>query len=132
MATKRSSKKASKSNGVDWGLIGRWAFLGGLAVSIVGGLAFALPVTGDSSWQEWVVYLVLALALVGGYLHISKAGEMHFILLAVGVAVFADRLSYIPSIGSYLASIFGLVGLFLAVAVMAVVTRNIVDWFRAA
>lgn len=130
MATKRSSKKAS--NGVDWGMIGRWAFLGGLAVSIVGGLAFALPVTGDPSWQQWVVYLVLALGLLGGYLHIGKGGEHDFILLAIGVAVFADRLSYIPTVGSYLASIFGLVGLFLAMAVMAVVARNIVDWFRAA
>jgi hypothetical protein len=127
MATKRNRKSSS----TDLAQAARWVFLAGLAISIVAGLVFSFPMGGDTAWQEWVVYLVLALGLVGGYLHIGKGSQHEFILIALGVAVFSDRLGYIPTVGNYLGSIFGMVGLFLAMAVMAIVVRNIVDWFRS-
>lgn len=128
MATKRKSRK---SGGTDVASLGRWAFLGGLVLSIVAGLAFAMPTGPDLSWQRWVVYLLIVLGLVGGYLHVGRDSEKRFLLIALTVYFFSDRLGYVPSIGNYLTSILGVVGVFLSLAALAVVVRNFVDWFRS-
>ena len=129
MATKRKSRKSGGST--DWATVGRWAFLGGLALSIVAGLAFALPTGADLSWQRWVVYVLIALGLLGGYLHVGKESEKRFLLIALTVYFFSDRLGYIPSIGNHLTSILGVVGVFLSLAAIAIVVRNFVEWFRS-
>jgi hypothetical protein len=128
MATKRSSRKSSSA---DLSTAGRWIFLLGLALAAVAGLAFAAPLTGDPSWQNWVVTALVVLGLVGGYLHIGKADEHHFILLAIGLAVFADHIGYIPTVGNYLASMLSIVSIFTAAAVVALFVRNAIGWFRS-
>lgn len=126
MATKRS-----KAKGSDLTMAARWVFLAGLAISAIVGLVLAAPSLAVAEWQNWVIYIIIALGLVGGYLHVSKADEHNFILLALGLAVFSDRLGYIPVAGNYLVSMFSVVTVYLAMVVIAIVVRNMVDWFRS-
>lgn len=126
MATKRS-----KAKGTDLAVAARWVFLAGVAISAIVGLVLAVPSMAAAEWQNWVIYVIIALGLIGGYLHVSKADEHNFILLALGLAVFSDRLGYIPSVGNYLVSIFSVITVYLAMVVIAIVVRNMVDWFRS-
>lgn len=130
--TKTASKRAAaKSTGADLATIGRYTFLGGLAAAAIAGALFSLPSFYVQSWQAPIVYVLMLLALVGGYLHVSKESEKGFLLVALSMYFFADRLSFLPYVGSYLSSILGVVGLFLAVAAIAVAVRIIVGWFRS-
>lgn len=129
--TKKSRKTAKASSGVDLATVGRYAFLGGLVLSLLAGLFFAFPSFTVQRFQMPIVYLLIVLALVGGYLHISKEGEKGFLMTAFAVYFFSDRLSYVPAIGNYLTSILGVLGVFLSLAALAVAARTIVSWFRS-
>lgn len=127
---KSRSKAVQTSNGPDLATVGRYIFLGGLVIAIIAGLFFAVPSLMVQAWQLPVVYLLIALALVGGFLHISKESENSFLLIALAVYFFSDRLGYIPVVGSYLTSMLGVVGVFLSIAALAVVARKVVGWFQ--
>lgn len=133
MATTKKSRKTAKasSSNMDLATVGRYVFLGGVALALVAGLVFAFPSFTVQSIQMPIVYLLIVLALVGGYLHISKDGEKNFLLTAFAVYFFSDRLSYVPTIGNYLTSMLGVLGVFLSLAALAVAARTIVSWFRS-
>ncbi|MBX3046368.1 MAG: hypothetical protein KF698_05180 [Anaerolineales bacterium] len=133
MATTKKSRKTAKkaSGGADLATVGRYVFLGGIVLSLLAGLFFAFPSFTVQRFQMPIVYLLIVLALVGGYLHVSKEGEKSFMLTAFAVYFFSDRLSYVPSIGNYLTSILGVLGVFLSLAALAVAARSIVSWFRS-
>jgi hypothetical protein len=115
---------------------GRWIFLIGAVVALLGGLYVAVP-SVDPNVQKYLIYLLIIMGLVGGYLHITKEDEHHFILLVIGIAIFYQPFGIIPgdingvTVGSYITSMLQIFGLFLGVAVIAIVFRNVIDWFRA-
>jgi hypothetical protein len=136
MATqKRTVRKSSKSKGnsVDLNMAGHWAFLAGLILSVVLSLMLAIPqIASAVIIPDWAFSVLALLALFGGYIFIPKDGELHFIVLAIGIAVFASSIGGFinPTIGGILASIFGNLGYYLGFAVVAVAARNVVAWLR--
>lgn len=123
-------KTAPKSSAYSFlPVAGRWAFLAGMVVAIVFGL---IPNTSiDPKIQEWAGYLLMALGIIAGYLHISKDSQHNFILLAVGLAIFSNSFGSIPTAGTYIVGMLSTLGFFFGVAVIGVVIHNIVDWFTA-
>jgi hypothetical protein len=136
MATqKRTARKSSKSKGnsVDLNMAGHWAFLAGLILSVVLSLMLAIPQLASAVIvPNWAYSVLAALALFGGYIFIPKDSEVHFVVLAIGLTVFASSLGgfVTPLIGGILASIFSNLGYFLGFAVVAVAARNVVAWLR--
>ncbi len=101
---------------------GKYTFLAGIILAVVIAL-----------WPEpteWSFWLLIILGLVGGYARISKASESHFILLTIGLAFFGSILGDFPTLGNFFVDIFDGLTQFLGAAVVAVVVRNIVGWFR--
>ncbi len=128
------ASRRGKSGPVDLAPAGRWIFLVGVAVSLLGGLFVALPTSTDPNVQTWLIYLLIVLGLVGGYLHIRKEDEHHFILLAVGViltSVTIQPFSVIPNVGDYLSAMLQFFSVYLGVVVIALAVRNIIGWFRS-
>lgn len=126
MATKRASRKSSE--GMDLMVIARWALLIGLVLAVV--IPF-IPPTATETLSQGLFYILIVLALIAGFLHITREDEHHFILIAVGLFLFRSLLGSIPTVGSRITDILGVVSFFLGVAVLAVVVRNIVGWYRS-
>lgn len=124
--------KTSKASNTDLAIVGKWIFLVGLVIALLGGLVVARP-SGDPKLQDYLNYLLMLLGLVGGYLFVKKEDEHHFTLLALGlalfVALFGQTINSIPRAGSYVISAFYFVAFFLGVAFVAVLIRNIIAWF---
>lgn len=110
---------------MDVKMIGKYAFLLGIVLAVIIGVVPA------ESMSEWVVWLMILLALVGGWLHISKESESHFILLTIGLALFYGALFDLPSLGETFTGIFDQLTTFFGVAILAIVVRNIFGWFTA-
>ncbi len=131
------ASRSRKSGAVDLAPAGRWIFLIGVVVSLLGGIFVALPSSTDPNVQTYLLYLLIALGLVGGFLHIRQEDEHHFILLTLGLAIFYQPLSVIPgdiagsTVGGLISSMLQMFGLYLGMAVIAIVVRNVIDWFRS-
>ncbi len=131
--TKTASKRtaAAASNGPDLATIGRYMFLGGAALAVIAGILFALPSFYAASIQSVVVYLLTVLALVGGWLHISKESQNGFFILALALQTFSSTLGFVPVVGSYITSVLGALAMFVVIAAISVAVRTVVDWFRS-
>lgn len=124
-SSKKSTSKSSKGRSMDIKSIGKYAFLLGIVIAVIIGLVPA------ESMSEWVIWLMILLALVGGWVHISREDETHFIILTIGLALFSRSLNQLPpSVGEGLTSVFDQLATFLGVAIIALVVRNILGWFR--
>ena len=124
-ASKKSSsaKATSKGNQMDSKKLGKYLFWAGVILAVI------LALWPDP--EEWAFWLMIILGLVGGYTRVSKSSETHFIILTLGLTFFSDILSEIPTLGDFLVDIFGGIALFMGAAVVAIVFRNIVGWFRS-
>lgn len=128
------ASRRGKSGALDLAPAGRWIFLIGVVVSLLGGLYVSLSTSTDPNVQTWLVYLLIALGLIGGFLHIRKEDEHHFILVAVGVilvSVTVQPFSAIENLGQYLTVMLQFFSVYLGVAVVAVAARNVVEWFTS-
>ncbi|MBX3004628.1 MAG: hypothetical protein KF821_02235 [Anaerolineales bacterium] len=130
--SKRTTKStAAASNGSDMAMIGRYTFLAGVVVSIIAGILFVLPGVNIQSVQMPIAYIIIVLALVGGWLHIGKDSQKGFLIIALALSFFADRLNFVPVVGPYITSALGLLGLFVSIAALAIVARTVIGWFRS-
>ena len=136
--SKRAARKTSSGSG-DWAsylpIAGRWAFLGGMIIAIVFGLIPSQTINQNPSLQEWVGYILMLLGVIAGLFHIDKGEQVHFVLLTIGLAVFSNSFGSIPgdlagqTVGSYIVGVLSNLGFFFGATVVAIVVRNIVDWF---
>lgn len=120
----KSSKPTTKGQRMDSQSIGKYAFWVGLILAVI----IAIVPEGDMS--PWVTWAMLVLGLVGGWLRVSEKSEMHFLLLTLALFATANSLEALPSFGEVITGILTSIATFLGVAVIAVVVRNIIDWFR--
>lgn len=125
MAPRKTASKRSSNSFLP--IAGRWAFLAGMIVAIVFGLIPSESVNPTA--QEWVGYILMALGLIAGYLHFNKEYQGQFILLAIGLAIFANSFASIPAAGSYIVGALSTLGFFYGVVVVGMVIRNVVGWF---
>ncbi|HLD94366.1 MAG TPA: hypothetical protein VI703_09225 [Anaerolineales bacterium] len=140
MPAKRAAKRTSRRSD-DWTtylpVAGRWAFLGGMIVAIVFGLIPSQTINQNPGAQEWVGYIFMLLGVIAGLFHMHKSDEANFILLTIGLAIFSNSFGSVPgdlagqTVGSYIVGVFSSLGFFFGVVVVAIVVRNIVDWFTA-
>lgn len=122
--TKKSSPSESTGEGknMDTKRIGKYIFWVGIVLALV----FAI-------WAEspdWIPPLLIVLGLLGGYMRISKVSEVHFIVLSIGLAFFGNVLAEFSTFGTFLTDLIGGLIFFLGGAVLALVVRNIISWFR--
>jgi len=104
--------------------IGRYALMAGIVLAVILAL---WPNTVDAA-----LWLLILIGFVAGYLGIDEDSEAHFFIMSVAlftfVTVFTE--SGFPSIGEFLTQILEGTRTFFGAAVVALVVRNVIGWFR--
>ncbi len=96
--------------------IGKWAFIVGLVIGVVGGLGF------DQAWFGWVL---AALGLIVGFLNVSDKETQTFLLAAIALIVAAAAVGAIPYVGDIVTRIIANLVLFLGGAVLVVALKSL-------
>ncbi|MGH2582796.1 MAG: hypothetical protein ACRDFQ_07860 [Anaerolineales bacterium] len=110
---------------MDTATIARWSFIIGLVVALI--IALVPDINEAAFWL-----LVIAGLVAGWTFFTEREAEHHFLLIAVGLAIFSQTpaLADLPSLGETLTALLVSVSTFFGVMVVALVVRNIVDWVR--
>lgn len=94
--------------------LGKWAFIVGLIIAVVGGLGFSQP------WFGWVLAL---LGLIVGFLNITDKECTKFLLAAIGLVIAANAFSGLPFVGGYLTNILSYIIAFISGALLVVALK---------
>ncbi len=94
--------------------LGKWAFIVGLVICIVGGLGFSQP---------WFVWLLALLGLIVGFLNVTDKECTKFLLAAIGLIIAASAWSSLPYVGGYLTQILYNIVAFIGAAVLVVALK---------
>ncbi len=123
-SSSKSSTQTKKGNTVEIKTVGKNMFLAGIVLAVIIGIVPA------ASISEWVTWLLILLALVGGWIFIPEGEETEFILITLAVLFFAQLLGDLPpSLATGVIDTLSELGNFLGVAVLAVAIRTIIGWF---
>jgi hypothetical protein len=96
--------------------VGKWAFIVGLVIAVVGGLGFG---------QAWFGWVLAVLGLIVGFLNIGE-GEVHgFLLASIALIVAANGVGGLPYVGGYATNIIANLIAFLAAAVLVVSLKSL-------
>ena len=103
--------------------LGSWAFILGVLIAIIAGLAAG---SIDAATQGYLAIVLVILGLVVGFLNIGAKEVTDFLIAAIAlVAVGAANLATIPWIGGYLASMVLYIAAFVAPAALVVALKAI-------
>ena len=94
--------------------LGKWAFIVGMIVAVVGGLGFS---------EAWFVWLLALLGIVVGFLNVTDRESSKFLLAAVGLIVAAAAWSSLPYVGGYLSAILNNIVAFIGAALLVVALK---------
>ena len=98
--------------------VGKWAFIVGMMVAVVGGAGFG------QSWFSWVLVL---LGLVVGFLNISGRESFRFLLAAIALIVSANAVGNLPYVGGYATAIVANLVAFMSAAVLVVAIKSLFE-----
>ncbi len=102
--------------------IGSWAFILGVVIAIISGLAAGAL----AGYMQYVAILLVILGLVVGFLNIGAKEVTDFLIASIAlIAIGAANISSIPWIGSYLASMVLYIAAFVAPAALVVSLKAI-------
>lgn len=107
--------------------IGAYAFIAGVLVAVIVGLAAGANIQNDQAMSASVVLLVL-LGLAVGYLNIEDKEMVPFLVASIALALgggFGPSLSVIPYVGIFLAKILGAIAFFVAPAAIVVALKAV-------
>ena len=76
--------------------VGKWAFIVGLVIAVVGGLGFG---------QSWFGWVLAVLGLIVGFLNVSEREVHGFLLAAIALIVAANAIGGLPYVGGYATNI---------------------------
>jgi hypothetical protein len=108
--------------------LGSWAFILGVLIAIIAGLAAG---SLDVTTQGYIGVVLVVLGLVVGFLNIGAKEVTDFLIAAIAlVAVGAANLGTIPMIGAYLASMVLFIAAFVAPAALIVALKAIYNTAR--
>ncbi len=111
--------------------LGSWAFILGVLIAVVAGLAIGLMGALDATIQGYVAALLVVLGLVVGFLNIGAKEVTDFLIAAIALAVVgAANITTIPLIGGVLAGILLYVAVFVAPAALVVALKAIYSMGR--
>ena len=117
---KGGDKMAKKSNNL--GVLGKWAFIIGLLLTIVAGL-----VQGVYAIPSLALILVI-LGLIVGFLNIAERDTVKLLVAIIALmAVGSFTISVIPAISNYLEAILGNIVIFAGAAGLVVAIKAIVE-----
>lgn len=102
-------------------LIGKWAFIAGLIIAVLGGFGIGYV------WFGWVMAV---LGLIVGFLNVRKDEVQTFLLAAIGLLMSTSAISMIPYIGEYGHRILGNLAAFIAAAILVVALRSLFTTMR--
>ncbi len=102
-------------------LIGKWAFIAGLIIAVLGGFGVGYV------WFGWVMAV---LGLIVGFLNVRKDEVQTFLLAAIGLLMSTSAISMIPYIGEYGHRILGNLAAFIAAAILVVALRSLFTTMR--
>jgi hypothetical protein len=103
--------------------IGSWAFILGVLIAIIAGLAAG---SIDVTTQGYIGVILVVLGLAVGFLNIGAKEVNDFLIAAIAlIAVGAANLAAIPLVGTYLASMVLFVSAFVAPAALIVALKAI-------
>ena len=94
--------------------LGKWAFILGLVIAVVGGLGFSQP---------WFYWLLALLGLIVGFLNVTDKECTKFLLAAIGLIVAASAWSMLPYVGGYLTQILSNIVTFIGAALLVVALK---------
>ena len=101
--------------------IGKWAFILGLVIAVLGGVGL------DQTWFTWALAV---LGLVVGFLNVTSGETQGFLLASIALILSANAVQGIPYVGDQLTVILGNVVAFMAAAVLVVALRALFDTAR--
>ena len=107
--------------------IGGWAFIVGIVVSLLAGIA--QTAMGTIPGAAFIPLVLVILGLIVGFLNIEDKDVTSFLVASftfLAMAVSAAGLSIIPGIGQYLVAIVNDIAVFVAPAAFVVALRAIV------
>lgn len=104
---------------MDMATLGHWAFIIGVIIAILAGLAGA-------SYTNSVVMLLVVLGVVVGFLNISEKEVFNFLIAAIALLLTgAAGLGNLPIVGSYLGPIVTNIATFVAPAAVIVALKAV-------
>ncbi len=112
--------------------IGSWAFIIGVVIAIVTGIAVGLmPEVSGETWVSYVPLLLVILGLIVGFLNIGDKEVMPFLIASIALVMVGTvaELSTIPYIGIMLAKIVNYIAVFAAPAALVVA---LLEFYRLA
>jgi len=130
---KEDPKKAPVSLGLDLERYGVWAFLVGAIVAIV----IAVGSVAGQAWaaNAWLLFALVVIGLVVGFLNIAKAEVSGFLLavvalLVVNTANLASINTLIPLVGTFLEAVVANAIILVAPAALVVAFKSIYTALR--
>ena len=110
--------------------LGKWAFLIGVLLALIMGLVEALSTAGLGTAGPWLLFLILILGLVIGFVNITAKEVQGFLVAAIAVMVAAGAAGLantadIGVLGAILQSVIGYVVLLVAPAALIVALRAV-------
>ncbi len=102
--------------------IGSWAFILGVVIAIISGLAAGAL----AGYMQYVAIVLVILGLIVGFLNIGAKEVTDFLIASIAlIAIGAANLVTIPWIGGYLASMVLYIAAFVAPAALVVSLKAI-------
>jgi hypothetical protein len=102
--------------------IGSWAFILGVVIAIISGLAAGAL----AGYMQYIAVILVILGLVVGFLNIGAKEVTDFLIASIAlIAIGAANLVTIPLIGGYLASMVLYIAAFVAPAALVVSLKAI-------
>ena len=98
--------------------VGKWAFIVGMMIAVVGGAGFG------QSWFGWVLVL---LGLVVGFLNIASRESFRFLLASIALIVAANAVGNLPYVGGYATAIIANLISFMSAAVLVVAIKSLFE-----
>jgi hypothetical protein len=107
--------------------VGGWAFLLGIIIAIIAGLATGAVI----AYGPWIAFLLVVLGLIVGYLNIADKEMQKFLIAAIALILVNEaNLAAIPYIGLYLAYIVQNIATFVAMAALVVALKAVYNLAR--
>jgi hypothetical protein len=98
--------------------VGKWAFIVGLVIAVVGGIGFT---------QSWFGLVLVVLGLVVGFMNVSDKESLRFLVAAIALIVAANAVGGLPWVGGYATSIIANVIAFMSAAVLVVALKSLFE-----
>ena len=104
--------------------IGNWAFILGVVLAIILGVAGSYV----AAYAESIVYLLIILGLIVGFVNVKQKEAFNFLIASIALlAVGAAGLGDLPVVGMYIGPILTNIATFVAPAAIIVALKAIYD-----